>query len=61
MVDIICPKCKKGLVKKHKTPDKPYWKAHCFWCGNDFKYKKPWAQDLRNKRLGKYKKVKRKK
>jgi hypothetical protein len=43
MVDIICPKCKKGLVKKHKTPDKPYWNAHCFWCGHDFKYKKPWV------------------
>ena len=57
MTDIICPKCKKGIVKKHKTINKPYWNVHCFWCGNDFKYKKPWVI-RKMKKMKKKKKVK---
>ncbi len=51
MTNIECPKCKKGLVKRSITPDKPYWECKCLWCGNKFKY-----EDERNTKIKRDKK-----
>lgn len=40
----VCPKCKKGLIRRVNT-GKPYWLVTCLWCGHNFKKKKMYSGD----------------
>jgi DNA-directed RNA polymerase subunit M/transcription elongation factor TFIIS len=34
---IVCPKCKKAVIRRKTRTDTNYWDVKCLWCGNTFK------------------------
>lgn len=39
----VCPKCKKGLIRRKTNINIDYWSVTCLWCGHQFKKKKMYS------------------